>query len=614
MKTDYKYDLISGNVNQVNYQSGKADEFHYRYEYDANNRLTNSYSSKDGEIWEKESKNFYYAHGPLARQEIGDEIVQACDYVYTINGWLKAVNSSINSYLNDAGEDGKSSEINRFIGRDAASFSLHYFANDFTSTNESSTGNLLANIDHTNFGNTAHDLYNGNIHQMITSLNDIDENPLGVLANKYRYDQLQRIKNSNVFQGEDIRDNNQVVTDLANDIWQYRSAYSFDGNGNLLGLSRTATAFLGDGPLPGMDALSYHYDYHAYDPSDPDDTDGIEPKTTNQLLYVEDFINPDGSSPIEGDVENQDPGNYVYDEIGQLTFDRSNDISNITWTVTGKVKRITYEDALNSDVSTSVRFIDFEYDPMGNRISKKVYHHYSVDPVDESITTEVSTTTYYMHDASGNVIATYIHEIDELSSAPEVLTLKEHHLYGSKRLGISNEHLDLTATYSPTNDYQRVLGNKSYELSNHLGNVLVTVSDRKLPVENTFVGGSGTVNFYQADVKSHQEYFPYGMVLPGRSGSEGDNYRFGFQGQEVDDEVKGENNSVNYKYRMHDPRIGRFFAVDPLTSKYPHYSPYQFSGNKVIQFVELEGLEEGQHSLSYNQPQVLSGHVTVSRS
>ena len=44
---------------------------------------------------------------------------------------------------------------------------------------------------------------------------------------------------------------------------------------------------------------------------------------------------------------------------------------------------------------------------------------------------------------------------------------------------------------------------------------------------------------------------------------------------------------------MHDPRAGRFFAVDPLTKKYPFYSPYQFGGNKPIQFVELEGLEEG---------------------
>lgn len=43
---------------------------------------------------------------------------------------------------------------------------------------------------------------------------------------------------------------------------------------------------------------------------------------------------------------------------------------------------------------------------------------------------------------------------------------------------------------------------------------------------------------------------------------------------------------------MHDPRIGRFFAIDPLASKYPHYTPYSFSGNKVIAYRELEGMEE----------------------
>jgi RHS repeat-associated protein len=82
------------------------------------------------------------------------------------------------------------------------------------------------------------------------------------------------------------------------------------------------------------------------------------------------------------------------------------------------------------------------------------------------------------------------------------------------------------------------------------------------------------------------------MLLPNRHGSI-DTYRYGFQGQEKDDEVKGEGNSINYKYRMHDPRVGRFFAVDPLIISYPFYTPYSFSGNKVVAFGEIEGLEEG---------------------
>ncbi len=43
---------------------------------------------------------------------------------------------------------------------------------------------------------------------------------------------------------------------------------------------------------------------------------------------------------------------------------------------------------------------------------------------------------------------------------------------------------------------------------------------------------------------------------------------------------------------MHDPRVGRFFATDPLEAEYPWYTPYSFSGNKVIAFKELEGKEE----------------------
>ena len=80
------------------------------------------------------------------------------------------------------------------------------------------------------------------------------------------------------------------------------------------------------------------------------------------------------------------------------------------------------------------------------------------------------------------------------------------------------------------------------------------------------------------------------MLQPNRHG--GENYRYNFQGQETDDEVKGKGNSVNYKYRMHDPRLGRFFAVDPLSADYPHNSPYAFSENVVINAVELEGLEK----------------------
>lgn len=69
-------------------------------------------------------------------------------------------------------------------------------------------------------------------------------------------------------------------------------------------------------------------------------------------------------------------------------------------------------------------------------------------------------------------------------------------------------------------------------------------------------------------------------------------YRFGFQGQEKDNEVYGsDGTSYAFKYRMHDPRVGRFWSIDPLAAQYPHNSPYAFSENRVVDSGELEGLE-----------------------
>lgn len=71
----YNYDLISGKVNQVNYQEGQSDQLQHRYEYDGDNRITAVYTSTDGITWTKEAKYDYYAHGPLAKTELGEQKV-----------------------------------------------------------------------------------------------------------------------------------------------------------------------------------------------------------------------------------------------------------------------------------------------------------------------------------------------------------------------------------------------------------------------------------------------------------------------------------------------------------------------------------------------------------
>jgi RHS repeat-associated protein len=65
--------------------------------------------------------------------------------------------------------------------------------------------------------------------------------------------------------------------------------------------------------------------------------------------------------------------------------------------------------------------------------------------------------------------------------------------------------------------------------------------------------------------------------------------KFKFQGQEhIDDLGLGWD---SFKWRNHQPDIGRFFNIDPLADKYVYNSPYAFSENKVVAHIELEGLE-----------------------
>ncbi|MBI1267510.1 MAG: hypothetical protein GC193_08785 [Cryomorphaceae bacterium] len=250
--------------------------------------------------------------------------------------------------------------------------------------------------------------------------------------------------------------------------------------------------------------------------------------------------------------------------------DVSEEIEEIVWRVDSKIAEV------RRTSGSTKKNLRFDYDAMGNRIAKHIFANNAF--------TQWERSTYYVRDASGNVMATYEREATG-QEPPSSFRVTERHLYGSSRLGIdATPHEFIGSTYTASTEAVRTLGHKHYEISNHLGNVLSVITDQKLPVLV-----DSTVVSYAAVVLSATDYSPFGVGLYGRNWSEG--YRYGFQGQEKDDEVKGESNSLNYKYRMHDPRLGRFFAVDPLAYDYPWNSPFAFSANRVIDGVELEGKE-----------------------
>jgi RHS repeat-associated protein len=583
---DYEYDLLSGNVHQVSYQAGQWDEFHHRYRYDADNRLLDVRTSRDGRIWERDARYFYYAHGPLARTELGDKQVQGTDHYYTIQGWLKGVNGLRLDDVNDAGKDGLGGNINQPFTRDAMAYALTYHNGDYSPVG-GSTANTMAPAavpggDYSN-GLNAVQLYNGNIPSMLTALQDLAGNDLDLHANVYRYDLLNRITGKQTFAWA----NTWTSLGGANANSNYATTYTFDGNGNFKTMTRRDQA----GAL--FDEFAYNY------------TAGM-----NQLTHVDDNI---VNSAYSSDLEDQATGNYAYDAQGRLTQDILAGIGpdGISWNLQDKVRRVMRDPNLPNNAATPD--LEFRYGANGHR-TVKVMKPRSAGVQQPARDWE---RTYFIHDAQGNPMAIY-----RRTYAPNVGTYNyvdiiqqdDALIYGSARLGnwhggrlkqrgLTSATTAMTGvTYSavpsdfwtngqggyPTTalSVSRELGLRQYELTDHLGNVRAVVSDRKL-CDNSALPAPPTL--YRAEVLNQTDFYPFGMISRTTTASGGE-YRFGFNGKENDNEVhSATGTSQDFGDRLYDNRTGRWSSVDPLALKYPYCSPYIFGLNNPIYYVDVDG-------------------------
>jgi RHS repeat-associated protein len=583
-RVDYSYDLVTGIVNQVAYQKGDKDQFFHKYVYDEDNRLVDAFTSTDGVIWDKDASQQYYRHSVVKRTVIGEEQVQGQDYVYTIQGWLKGVNSETLNKTRDIGSDGGTQ-----TAKDVYGFSLKYFAGDYKAINHSNDAtHFLAKEDamyatqNTKYfnGNTnpAYEgLYNGNISAMVTAIEPFMQGAEGPQAMLYKYDQLNRIVHSTAYEATGIKTSNDWLGLTAKA--DYEENYTYDANGNILTLTRK-----GD-QNKSMDNFAYHYE---------EISEGFD-KNSNRLSYVTDNVN---SANYADDIDNQSAGNYDYDGIGNLIKDVSEQIANIEWHVNSKVKKVTR-------TSTSTKSdLEFQYDAMGNRVVKieKPRSGSGVKSEDNWI------YTYYERDASGNTMAIYNKTYDKVTSSKykEKLKISEQDIYGSKRLGLyvrtDNEvsvreftssmssglfgaKTQVNAATNPQADNTNFLherGAKSYELVNHLGNILVVVSDRVIASTSDGLN----IDEFNADLISANDYYPFGASMVGRTISSS-LYRYGFNGKEKDKE----NTSGTYDFgaRILEVRLGRWLSMDPWARKYPDVSPYVFSLNNPILLTDKGG-------------------------
>ena len=570
----YNYDLISGKVNQVSYQAGLADGFYHQYSYDAENRITGVRSSTDSIQWENDAAYAYYRHGPLAREQIGSLQLQGIDYAYTVQGWLKSINPS---WITPSGtteqydSDGMSSPA--LFERDAYKLNLNYFDDgtytDFTPVAPNAgyiQGNQLPSTSKRN-------LYNGNIGSMevdIRALATTGSRDLGPMIYNYGYDQLNRISKMDAWAAS-----GKFTPGTGSDsLRDYAERYTYDPNGNIMTLNRN-----GDSAKTAMDKLTYRYIYAKTGGGNGEYIPGQAPTTgvarlTNQLSSIGDAVS---SSNYPSDIDNQSAFNYTYNKIGQLTGDAQQEITGVIWNVYGKVLSL----------SDSTYAITFTYDASGNRISKTVH----------------GITTWYVRDAEGNVMSVYMEGNGAIHG--DSLTQTEADIYGSNRLGLLNLSVNCAGSLTRLTQLSLVRGSKLFELTNHLGNVLETISDKK--IQHT--SDSSTVDYYVADVAGANDYYSGGMLMPVRSFIQtgAGNFRYGYNDKEDDNEVKGTGNQIDYGMRAYDPRVDRFLSVDPFTGKYPFYNPYQASGNNPIKFIDLDGGETKDNTVERfwaNQPKI----------
>ena len=248
-------------------------------------------------------------------------------------------------------------------------------------------------------------------------------------------------------------------------------------------------------------------------------------KTNSNKLASVTDLVTNNGSTYKRDIKNQDPDNYTFDELGNVISDKQQEIKRIDWNWKNKIQSI--ERFENSTLPN----VYFKYDGFGNMVAQSV--------VQKNGDIE---TTYYIKDMQGRVMSIYTQtDVD--------IKLKEQYIYGQQRVGVITKDM------------------KQYELTDHLGNVRTVVSDNN-------------------EVMSATDYYPFGMVANSYSKVP---YRYGYNGKEDIDEVAGMGNFVLFDERGYDPRIARWWSVDPWYPKYAGISPYEIVQNSPIIYKEIDG-------------------------
>ena len=259
------------------------------------------------------------------------------------------------------------------------------------------------------------------------------------------------------------------------------------------------------------------------------------------------------------DLENQSTENYAYDSDGHLISDVAEGIDSIEWRSDGQVQSITYSDGEQ---------LLFHYNPSHHR-SRKVLVHPDGH----------SDTTWYFRNADGDFLGSVI----STDAKPVILDYK----IGSG-LFRPEDTIPFASELPDTNLWSRTLGLRNFEIKDPLGSVRDVVSDLKLALDTN---SNDTIDAQLAIILTAKDYYPFGMIMPGRN-MDTTSYRFAFHGGEADDEIKGQGNSYSFNARFYDPRLGRWLSTDPREPDFASTSTYSAMANNPVMFTDMMGSED----------------------
>jgi RHS repeat-associated protein len=340
---DYEYDPVTSKVKRVIFQKHVSSEmFIHRYTYNSSEQLVKVETSTNGSSYTTHADYTFNAAGLTKRISIAEGI-QGIDYVYNLNGQLKAINHPSLSSSKDPGGD----------SNDLFGMVIDYNDDDYS---RDSDFNLTTP--------SGFNQYTGNVKavtwntQGIGSVGKMDTYYYGYndqhwLEWAYKNTTPTSSANATGISFSSMSSGNYNVFGI-----------TYDPNGNIKTLSRNKN---NDGLGNAMDRLTYHY----------------EGGSSNQLDYVDDtvtfFTNAD-------DIKDQTVDNYRYDALGQLKDDMYEGLS-YEYTSTGRVSRIRKNGQIQ---------VDFKYNERGQRVRKITY-----------LNGFPSLNTYYIRDYAGNVVGVY---------------------------------------------------------------------------------------------------------------------------------------------------------------------------------------------------------------